>query len=206
MTPRRMHSSWNKGPAIYLLPFGDVSDGSFLFGVRMHSSWTRGLLSINDWWRRTDGSFGSVWLLTHYNKLYRPQYWAIREAYTGEKPLNYIPEIRKFELPDSSFKSGSWVAPVWFLYNKAAIVAGTGTVNVLFIRVPRCFYVFLLLSLGAYRLFLLISLFNKFVPRVTGAPQERHRSSTGALQERHRSSAGALQELYRSSTGDLQEL
>ncbi len=54
-------------------------------------------------------NFISSWLLTHYNKMFRPQYWAIREAYTGNKPLNHVPIIEEFKLPDSSFKSGSWV-------------------------------------------------------------------------------------------------
>lgn len=54
-------------------------------------------------------NFGSPWLLTHHNGMYRPQYWAIREAYTGEKPINNVPVIETFELPISSYKSGSWV-------------------------------------------------------------------------------------------------
>ena len=54
-------------------------------------------------------NFGSPWLLTHHNGMYRPQYWAIREAYTGEKPINNVPVIETFELPVSSYKSGSWV-------------------------------------------------------------------------------------------------
>lgn len=52
---------------------------------------------------------GSPWLHTHHNGMTRPQYWAIREAYTGEKPRNYVPKIGTFELPKSSYKSGSWV-------------------------------------------------------------------------------------------------
>ena len=54
-------------------------------------------------------NFGSPWLLTHHNGMYRPQYWAIRKAYTGEKPINNVPVIETFELPVSSYKSGSWV-------------------------------------------------------------------------------------------------
>ena len=45
--------------------------------------------------------------------LNRPQYWAIRKAYTGLNPENYPPEIQKFELPAGSFESGSW-QPVSF--------------------------------------------------------------------------------------------
>ncbi len=41
--------------------------------------------------------------------MYRPQYWAIREAYTGQKPINNVPKIETFELPDSKIKSGTWV-------------------------------------------------------------------------------------------------
>ncbi|MFK7904138.1 MAG: glycoside hydrolase family 2 TIM barrel-domain containing protein [Chitinophagales bacterium] len=53
--------------------------------------------------------FLAPWLFTHYRKMYRPQYWAIREAYTGNKPTNHIPLIEKFELPDSKLNSGTWV-------------------------------------------------------------------------------------------------
>ena len=53
--------------------------------------------------------FLAPWLFTHFNGKTRPQYWAIREAYTNEKPLNNVPAIQTFELPDSVFKSGTWV-------------------------------------------------------------------------------------------------
>lgn len=35
----------------------------------------------------SETNFMAPWLLTHFNGMKRPQYWAIREAYTGEKPL-----------------------------------------------------------------------------------------------------------------------
>lgn len=53
--------------------------------------------------------FGGVWLMTHFNEMYRPQYWAIREAYTGHEPDNNSPEIRTFALPESTFESGTWI-------------------------------------------------------------------------------------------------
>ncbi len=53
--------------------------------------------------------FIAIWLLTHFNTMYRPQYWAIRAAFTGSKPINNVPVIDDFELPDSEFKSGVWV-------------------------------------------------------------------------------------------------
>ncbi len=57
-----------------------------------------------------DGNeFLAPWLLTHVNGLKRPQYWAIREAFTGQKPNNYVPKINRFSLPDSEITSGTWV-------------------------------------------------------------------------------------------------
>lgn len=53
--------------------------------------------------------FGGVWLMSHFEGRYRPQYWAIREAYTGNKPENEVPEISTFSLPDASYKSGTWI-------------------------------------------------------------------------------------------------
>ncbi|WP_299112664.1 glycoside hydrolase family 2 TIM barrel-domain containing protein [uncultured Winogradskyella sp.] len=53
--------------------------------------------------------FASAWLLTHFNNSYRPQYWAIREAYTGNLPNNYVPKIEFFELPEKTYKSGTWI-------------------------------------------------------------------------------------------------
>jgi hypothetical protein len=57
-----------------------------------------------------DGSnFISPWLFTHHNGMKRPQYWALREAYTGQKPTNNVPIIEEFELPNSEIKSDVWV-------------------------------------------------------------------------------------------------
>lgn len=57
-----------------------------------------------------DGAdFLSIWLFTHFQGMRRPQYWAIREAYTGRKPDNYVPVIESFELPDAETPSGTWV-------------------------------------------------------------------------------------------------
>ena len=53
--------------------------------------------------------FMAPWLFSHYNGLYRPTYWAIREAYTGKKPSNYIPEIKTFQLSEETLKSDTWI-------------------------------------------------------------------------------------------------
>jgi hypothetical protein len=53
--------------------------------------------------------FLSTWFFTHHRKLYRPQYWAIREAYTGEKPINSVPVIDNLKLAGTEGKSGAWV-------------------------------------------------------------------------------------------------
>ena len=54
-------------------------------------------------------NFGSPWFLTHHKGMFRPQYWAIREAYTGQKPIDNIPEIKTFQLPDTEIKSETWI-------------------------------------------------------------------------------------------------
>ncbi|MDG1728808.1 MAG: glycoside hydrolase family 2 TIM barrel-domain containing protein [Algibacter sp.] len=54
--------------------------------------------------------FIAPWLFTHYNNMTRPQYWAIREAYTANKPINHVPEIKSFNLPKDTVSSGSWVS------------------------------------------------------------------------------------------------
>ncbi|MCO6490392.1 MAG: hypothetical protein J5I98_18400 [Phaeodactylibacter sp.] len=53
--------------------------------------------------------FLSIWLFTHFRGMRRPQYWAIREAYTGQEPANYVPRIQTFELPGAERKGGAWV-------------------------------------------------------------------------------------------------
>ena len=78
--------------------------------------------SYNDWFKEKPDCLGvfvfhysdgqdhlAPWLLTHYNGSYRPQYWAIRKAYTGKDPLNNVPVIATFNLPEDNFESGSWV-------------------------------------------------------------------------------------------------
>ncbi|WP_299521248.1 glycoside hydrolase family 2 TIM barrel-domain containing protein [Winogradskyella sp.] len=57
----------------------------------------------------SSNDFISTWLFTHVTNLKRPQYWAIREAFTGKKPNNKVPEIETFSLPDSQYKSGIWI-------------------------------------------------------------------------------------------------
>ena len=54
-------------------------------------------------------SFAAPWLFTHYNGMTRPQYWAIREAYTKEKPLNNVPIINFFQLPETKVQSEVWI-------------------------------------------------------------------------------------------------
>ena len=51
----------------------------------------------------------SPWLFTHHKGLFRPAYWAIREAYTGQIPINHIPEISNFKLPADTLRSQTWV-------------------------------------------------------------------------------------------------
>jgi hypothetical protein len=53
--------------------------------------------------------FIAPWLFTHYRGLYRPAYWAIREAYTGAKPVDAVPVIENFALPAAATPSGEWV-------------------------------------------------------------------------------------------------
>jgi len=57
----------------------------------------------------TGNEFIAPWLFTHYNNMTRPQYWAIREAFTGNIPINNVPEIKKFNLLNSKVKSGTWI-------------------------------------------------------------------------------------------------
>lgn len=54
-------------------------------------------------------NFGAVWLLMYYGVAYRPAYWATREAFTGQLPLNRIPVWHQFELPDVPMPAGTWV-------------------------------------------------------------------------------------------------
>ena len=39
----------------------------------------------------------------------RPQYWAIREAFKSKIPINNVPEIKLFNLRNSTIKSGTWI-------------------------------------------------------------------------------------------------
>ena len=54
-------------------------------------------------------NFASPWLLMKHKDMYRPQYWAVREAYTGKKPINNVPIINSFKLPDTQIKSETWI-------------------------------------------------------------------------------------------------
>jgi len=52
------------------------------------------------------------WLFTHYDSMYRPQYWAIREAYTGKRPVNHPPSIHQVQIADTIQQSDTWVPVV----------------------------------------------------------------------------------------------
>ncbi|MEM9822879.1 MAG: hypothetical protein AAF985_17500, partial [Bacteroidota bacterium] len=57
-----------------------------------------------------DGNdFGAAWLHSHFAGMTRPQYWAIRTAYTGQQPLNHVPQIQHFDLPKEVQQSDAWV-------------------------------------------------------------------------------------------------
>ena len=55
------------------------------------------------------GDHGSVWLSMYFNNSYRPAYWATREAYTGKKPVNNIPDISEFVLPVQKKPYDEWI-------------------------------------------------------------------------------------------------
>ncbi|HEY8399781.1 MAG TPA: glycoside hydrolase family 2 TIM barrel-domain containing protein [Cytophagaceae bacterium] len=55
------------------------------------------------------GNHGAVWLLLYYNGMYRPQYWATREAFTGKKPVNHVPVINTFAVLDTTLPTGTWM-------------------------------------------------------------------------------------------------
>ncbi len=57
----------------------------------------------------TGNEFVAPWLFTHYNNMTRPQYWAIREAFKSKIPINNVPEIKLFNLRNSTIKSGTWI-------------------------------------------------------------------------------------------------
>ena len=53
--------------------------------------------------------FGATWHLSHFNKAIRPQFWAVRETYTGQKPINNVPEIELFKIPQDTARSKTWL-------------------------------------------------------------------------------------------------
>ncbi|NQZ78529.1 MAG: hypothetical protein HRT61_20815, partial [Ekhidna sp.] len=53
--------------------------------------------------------FLAPWLLTHFKGQKRPQYWAIREAYTGQKPDNYPPRVEYFKLTNEVVGAEDWI-------------------------------------------------------------------------------------------------
>jgi hypothetical protein len=80
--------------------------------VKGYNEWIKpkpGALGVYVFQYATDDRFVAPWLLTHFKEMTRPQYWAIREAYTGQKPVNYVPVIESFELTDEATPSGTWI-------------------------------------------------------------------------------------------------
>ncbi len=57
----------------------------------------------------TGNDFLTSWLFTHYNDYYRPQYWAIKKAYTDKAPTNRVPVINRFHIPNHNPESGNWI-------------------------------------------------------------------------------------------------
>ncbi|MEL6557492.1 MAG: glycoside hydrolase family 2 TIM barrel-domain containing protein [Bacteroidota bacterium] len=57
----------------------------------------------------SDDKHMAPWLLTHFRGMTRPQYWAIREAYTGRLPENHVPDITTFQLTLNESESEKWI-------------------------------------------------------------------------------------------------
>lgn len=80
--------------------------------VNGYTNWIRSkpaCLGVYVFHYASNSQFISPWFFTHYKGMYRPQYWAIRKAYTGLEPTNNIPAIKTLELPDAKLQSGTWV-------------------------------------------------------------------------------------------------
>ncbi len=56
-----------------------------------------------------DSRHMAPWLLTHFNYKKRPQYWAIRKAYTGKEPINNVPVIQQFTIKQKVYPSKTWI-------------------------------------------------------------------------------------------------
>jgi len=56
-----------------------------------------------------DDKHMASWLHMFQKGRKRPQYWATREAFAGEKPTNYVPEIVEFTLTKNESKSKVWI-------------------------------------------------------------------------------------------------
>ncbi len=81
--------------------------------VKGYNEWIRpkpNCLGVYIFQYASNDSHVAPWLLTHFKGMTRPQYWAIREAYTGKKAENNVPSIKAFHLLDNKVKSGKWVA------------------------------------------------------------------------------------------------
>lgn len=57
----------------------------------------------------TSDEFIGPWLTMFYNNYKRPQYWATYKAYTGNDPVNNVPEIKSFSLAVNEAKSKTWL-------------------------------------------------------------------------------------------------
>ncbi|MDY2587789.1 glycoside hydrolase family 2 TIM barrel-domain containing protein [Winogradskyella aquimaris] len=80
--------------------------------VKGYSNWIKtkpSCLGVYVFHYSSGTDFGGVWLMTHFNDLYRPQYWAIREAFTGKTPDNSVPVIEAFSLPNETYNSTTWI-------------------------------------------------------------------------------------------------
>ncbi len=81
--------------------------------VKGYSEWIKpkpNCLGVYVFHYANDNRHVAPWLLTHFKSMTRPQYWAIREAYTGKKPINNVPIIKSFQLLENNIKSETWVA------------------------------------------------------------------------------------------------
>ncbi len=80
--------------------------------VRGYNEWIKpktNCLGVYVFHYASDDTHIAPWLLTHFDGMTRPQYWAIREAYTGKSPVNYVPEINLLELPQARVDGETWV-------------------------------------------------------------------------------------------------
>lgn len=111
--PRGEWDAWEDENGLKVEPHDQEKFDDIYNGVTKHIFKEKVALGVYVFNFGINNDHGGNWLTFLHGKswddyYYRPQFYGVRQAFTGKKPNNYWPVVRKFEIIEDRGESGDW--------------------------------------------------------------------------------------------------